>query len=380
MKALIVGGTGVISTAVVDEAVRQGVQITCINRGNNHGQTSNPDIETLHFDVRNREKAEKMLKGRSFDVIVDFVCFNANHARYSLDLFHDKCTQYVFISTDSVYKLQTDGRYSENCEQSNSEWDYSCQKAECEKIVIEYCKKVGLTYTIVRPSITYGNTRIPYGFMPSYGYHYTLIERILHDKPIITWNGGENVQTVMRVEDFASGMVGLWGNEKAFNEDFGICGEPVTWSEILNTIEDCVGKQVLRVDVPVSTIIHYFPSRKGEFIVDRATDHYVSNEKLKRAVPTFKLQYPLCKGVAETIRYYQEHNFIKGFDMEYDGQCDCLLNAVGINNAKFINYQKSSLLFNWMNYNKGMHPGNKFWEILTRIYMLPQRVLKKLAR
>lgn len=380
MKALIVGGTGVISTAVVDEAVRQGVQITCINRGNNYGQAPNHNIETLHFDVRNREKAEKMLNGRSFDVIVDFVCFNADHIRYSLDLFHDKCTQYIFISTDSVYKIQKDGRYNENCEQSNSEWDYSYQKAECEKIVIEYCKKVGLAYTIVRPSITYGNTRIPYGFMPSYGYHYTLIERILHDKPIITWNGGENVQTVMRVEDFASGMVGLWGNEKAFNEDFGICGEPVTWSEILNTIEDCIGKQILRVDVPVSTIINYFPSRKGEFIVDRAKDHYVSNEKLKRAVPTFKLQYPLCKGVAETIRYYQEHNFIKGFDMAYDGQCDCLLNAVGINNVKFINYQKSSILFNWISYNKGMHPGNKFWETLTRFYMLPQRVLKKLAR
>lgn len=47
MNALIVGGTGVISTAVVDEAVAQGVDVTCINRGNNHGNKLNPNVKGI---------------------------------------------------------------------------------------------------------------------------------------------------------------------------------------------------------------------------------------------------------------------------------------------------------------------------------------------
>ena len=93
MNVLIVGGTGVISTAVVNEAVNQGINVTCINRGNNHGMPSNPNVKTLHFDVRNRKLADQNLTGKYFDVVVDFICFNADHVRYSLDLFYDKCHQ-----------------------------------------------------------------------------------------------------------------------------------------------------------------------------------------------------------------------------------------------------------------------------------------------
>ena len=176
MKVLVVGGTGVISTAVVNEAVNQYIDVTCINRGNNYGQHSNPQAKTLHFDVRNLEVAQQYLKNTFYDVVVDFVCYNLAHLKKSLELFHDKCFQYVFISTDSVYKLRKDGHYDEDCEQSNPEWAYSYEKADCEKYLIDYCTEHHLTYTIVRPSITYGNTRIPYGLMPLYGYHYTLIE------------------------------------------------------------------------------------------------------------------------------------------------------------------------------------------------------------
>jgi len=241
MKVLIVGGTGVISSAVVNEAVKQGIDVTCINRGNNHGVTPNPQVTTMHFDVRNRNVADEFLSGKHYDVVVDFICFKADQIKYSLDLFKDKCSQYIFISTDSVYKLQKDGYYDETTPQSNPEWAYSFQKAECENIVRDFCGKNHINYTIVRPSITYGNTRIPYGFMPAYGYHYSIVERIKAGKPVVCWNDGQNKQTIMRVEDFAVGMVGLWGNEKAYNEAFGICGEVVTWDEVLKAIEEAIG-------------------------------------------------------------------------------------------------------------------------------------------
>lgn len=328
MNALIVGGTGVISTAVVDEAVAQGVDVTCINRGNNHGNKLNPNVKVMHFDVRNRAVADSQLAGKMYDVVVDFICFNADQVRYSLDLFHDKCKQYVFISTDSVYKLQKDGHYDETTPQSNPEWAYSYQKAECEEIVRTFCEEHDLIYTIVRPSITYGNTRIPYGLMPQYGYHGTLIERIKAGKPIVIWNQGKNYQTVMRVEDFASGMVGLWGNPQAYNNDYGICGDAVTWGQIIDAIEAKIEVKAIRVNVPVETIIKELPCRIGEFLVDRAEDHIVSNRKLREDVPAFTIKYDINKGVATTIDYYQNNNMLLGIDYQFDGQMDRVLSNV----------------------------------------------------
>lgn len=371
MKALIVGGTGVISSAVVNEAVAQGVDITCINRGINHGNKENPKVKYIHFDIRDKEFAIKKLKGYKFDVVVDFICYDTNQLLHSLDLFHDKCYQYIFISTDSVYKLREDGHYDENCPISNPEWSYSYQKSACEELLRTYCKQHNLIYTIVRPSITYGNTRIPYGLMPSYGYHYTLIERMKAGKPIVTWNKGKNFQTVMRVEDFATGMVGLWGNSKAYNNDFGICGEVVSWEQILCAIEEKVGINAVRVDVPVTKIIKELPSRKGEFLVDRAKDHIVSNLKLKAAVPLFVIKYSLKEGISATIDYYQSNDKLLGVDYKFDGQIDRLIHsALPDYKGRFIHYDSDNFLFHYVQYIMGRYEHSMifvFCNILKKI-------------
>lgn len=381
MKVLIVGGTGVISTAVVNEAVAQGIELTCVNRGNNHGNKLNPNVKAMHFDIRNRKVANEHLQGKFYDVVVDFICFNANQVRYSLDLFHDKCKQYVFISTDSVYKLQKDGCYDETTPQSNPEWAYSYQKAECEEIVRSFCKEHNLIYTIVRPSITYGNTRIPYGFMPAYGYHYTLIERIKAGKPIVTWNHGNNYQTVMRVEDFATGMVGLWCNPKAYNEDFGICGEPVTWSQILDAIEDKVGIKAERLDVPVETIIKALPERKGEFLVDRAEDHIVSNKKLRMAVSSYNLKYDIKKGISKTIDYYINNDKILGIDYRFDGQMDRVAaSLMGGGKIGYLNYEARNSLTNYTQYLIGRYENNILVRLLKFSINIVLRVVRKIMR
>lgn len=376
MKVLIVGGTGVISSAVVNEAVNQGIDLTCINRGNNYGQKENKGATILHFDVRDLKTAKEVLKNMHFDVVVDFVCYNISHLQKSLDLFHDKCSQYIFISTDSVYKLRKDGHYAEDCEQSNPEWAYSYEKAECEDYLVDFCSSHNLVYTIVRPSITYGNTRIPYGFMPLYGYHYTLIERIKAGKPIVTWNNGQNYQTMMRVEDFAFVMVGLWGNTQAYNQAVGICGEPSRWCDVLDTIDTIIGIKSKRVDVPIDNMISLYPQKRGEIIIDRAEDHIVSNEKMKKIIPSYKMNYSLYEGINKTIKYYQNNNNVLGIDYKFDGQIDRLLHMSGCYNLKFVNYEKTNFFSNYRHYLYGRYGHLKFVFIIEK----SERAVKKIKR
>lgn len=325
MKILIVGGTGLISTAVVNEAVSRGLDVTCIVRGRNHGNNLNPNVHLIKGNAFDVDFVRAALEGKFYDAVIDFIRGGIASIEGAYKTFHDKCKQYVYISTDSVYKLRKDGLYDESCEQSNPEWAYSYLKSDGEKRLRELCSDSEMKFTIVRPSITYGNTRIPYGYMPSYGYHYTFINRIKAGKPVVTWNNGQNHQTMMRVEDFAVGLVGLIGNDAAYNEDFGICGEPCKWDDVLCAVEQKTGRDIIRVDIPVDAFIKDQPERKGEFLIDRAEDHVVSHKKLDSAVPSFNLSYDIYTGVAATIDYYEKNNFVLGNDYKYDGMMDHLL-------------------------------------------------------
>ena len=71
MKALFIGGTGTISSAISSLAIEKGVELTLLTRSGNGPEGA----ERLICDVNDEDRAFSVLKGRSFDVVVDFVAF-----------------------------------------------------------------------------------------------------------------------------------------------------------------------------------------------------------------------------------------------------------------------------------------------------------------
>ena len=178
-------------------------------------------------------------------------------------------------------------------------------------------------YTIIRPCVTYGDTRIPYGIMPPYGYHWTLCARILAGKPIITWNGGQNRCNMTRVEDFAVGVVGLIGNPKAYNEAFNVCGDDVSsFNDVLNAMSEILDKEVYTIDISSEFYAKEIPYRAGELLGGRSLDTLNSNAKLKTVVPAFKQTYSLKEGIRKTINAYQTQNYQHGIDWKFEAETD----------------------------------------------------------
>ena len=64
MKVLIIGGTGCVSGSVVREAVKQGMQVTCINRGLSKAPGILEGVETLIADKNDTERIKDLLRGR----------------------------------------------------------------------------------------------------------------------------------------------------------------------------------------------------------------------------------------------------------------------------------------------------------------------------
>ena len=325
MKILLIGGTGVLSSAVTHEAVSQGMEVTMINRG----KRSIPEgVELIKADKDDLETIKGSLSGRQFDAVIDFLCYTDEATRKSVEFYKDYTHQYFFISSCAVYNTAVLNGEPAN-EESPKElpiWKYSIDKWASEQLLVSLLKDSDTHYTIIRPCVTYGDTRIPYGIMPPYRYHWTLIGRILSGKPVITWNKGRNRCNMTRVEDFAVGVVGLIGNPKAFNEAFNVCGdEAPTFKDVLDCISEIIGHPIITIDIDPQFYGNAFPSKRGEIVGGRAIDTVNSNKKLKEAVPAFKQKYSLREGIKKTIDAYQSQSYQLGIDWKFDATTDRII-------------------------------------------------------
>ena len=360
MKLLIIGGTGVLSYAVAQEAIKQGIDVTCINRGISKAQQLPDNIKVITADYRNEVDLRKKIEGLYFDAVIDVLCYTEKDIDYSVSLFKSICRQYIFISSCAVYnKGKGDYYCTEDSELVNPIWDYSINKVKCEKKLIALAEKEGFIYTIVRPAVTYGNTRIPYGITPPYGYHGTLMQRILHHKPIILWDNGETYSTITHVDDFAVGLVGLLGNPKAFNQAFHIVGDNrYHWKDVIITMGEILGVEPVFFNMAKEEYAEEIPLRKGELLGGRGINQLLDNSKIKRAVPGFKSTISLKEGLSRTIEYYQNHNYVKGIDWKFDAETDrvikkwCKIKTIDFNqyNISFIDYFGNATLQDKMQY------------------------------
>lgn len=382
MRLLLVGGTGVLSSAVASEALKKGISVTMINRGNRKAVEG---AEVIVCDCHKYGELLKRLEGQWFDAIIDFLCYSEGELVKSFEVYSRFTGQYIFISSCAVYAKGTPSLKQEHFPKPNKLWFYSIAKWNCEQRLAALAKVADCRWTVIRPAITYDNTRIPYGISPKYGFHWTLCARILSGKPIITWNGGKNVYNMLRVEDFAVGAVGLIGNEKAYGEAFNICGDQTpSFKEVLDEVASYVGKEAITVDVTPEFYARELPERAGEILGGRAKDATNSNAKIKSVVPAFRQTIFLKDGVKKTLDAYKAQNFQKGIDWNFDAQTDrivakwCRENGVSARkyNLEFVNYIGTATFRDRLHYMQIRYRG-RIW---TRVLGISARIVWNLAR
>ena len=86
MKALFIGGTGLISTAVSKLAIERGWDLTLFNRGQHiHGIPEGANIVTV--DINDDEAVRRAMEGKHYDVIAQWIAFKPERVARDIDLF-----------------------------------------------------------------------------------------------------------------------------------------------------------------------------------------------------------------------------------------------------------------------------------------------------
>ncbi|MDR0399445.1 MAG: NAD-dependent epimerase/dehydratase family protein [Treponema sp.] len=329
MKALIIGGTGTISTDMVKFAIAQGWDMTLVNRGR-RGKQIPPEAEHIECDARDEGAMKRALEGRYYDVVVNFIGFLPEQIEQDIRVFDGKCAQYIFISTCCVYQ-KPDGRWltTESTPLRNVNSLYGQRKIACEETLNRAYREKNFPVTIVRPNWTYCLGTIPFVFT-SWHSPWTLVDRLERGLPIIIPGDGQARFTITHAADFAVGLVGLMGNYHALGHAFHITGEEaLTWNQYLELLERIVGVKASVVHVPTDLIVRLLPHVHDDIAGDKSVDFLFDNTKLRQFVPGFNPRISYYEGVKASIDYLRARPELHTIDGDYVANYDKVLSVYG---------------------------------------------------
>jgi nucleoside-diphosphate-sugar epimerase len=325
MKVLFIGGTGIISTASTQLAAERGIELTLLRRGH-RGAELPVNVRTITADIHDEAAVEAALGSEKFDAVVDWIAFTPEHVERDIRLFQGRTNQFIFISSASAYQRPV-GHFliTESSPLCNPYWQYSRDKIACEEILLKAYREEGFPVTIVRPSLTYGETQIPLA-VNSWLKSFTAIDRMRKGKKVIVPGDGSSLWVITHNSDFAQGLVGLLGHRQAIGHAFQITSDEVlTWDQIYNITAQAAGVEAQIVHIASDFIGACMPEEVGSLTGDKASSVVFDNAKIKRFVPGYCAKVPFAQGIQRTIDWFDADPRRPQIDEELNAQWDKLI-------------------------------------------------------
>jgi nucleoside-diphosphate-sugar epimerase len=327
MKVLFIGGTGNISMACTRLALERGIDLTLLTRGRRSIPLPS-GAETLTADIDDAVAVSQALAGASFDAVVDWIAFEPAHVERDIALFRGRTRQYIFISSASAYqKPATSYLITESTPLANPYWDYAQRKIACEDRLMRAYREEGFPITIVRPSLTYGDSQIALA-VNSWTKSYTVVDRMRQGKKVIVPGDGSSLWVITHNTDFAKGLVGLLAREQAIGHAFHITSDEVMcWDQWYRLTAEASGVEPHLVHIPSDFIAACVPEARGGLLGDKAVSVVFDNTKIKRFVPGYCATVPFTQGIRRTIAWFDADPARRQIDDQANTLWDKLLEA-----------------------------------------------------
>lgn len=331
-RALFIGGTGTISLSIVRRLVTLDWDVWTLNRGSRHDVLP-AEVHQIHADAYDEEETKEALKGLHFDTVCEFIAYSVPDAEKDIRIFSGMTDQYIFISSASAYQKPLDSPYiTEDTPLENPFWEYSRSKKACEERLFAEYEANGFPVTVVRPSHTYDDRKIPVAIHGKKG-SWQVVKRMIEGKKVLVPGDGKTLWTLTWCEDFAVGFTGLMGRKEAIGKAFQITGdESLTWDQILSLVADAVGGVYRPCHVPSDLLgkagRKYGYDYTGELLGDKANTVIFVNDRLKQLVPGMKTRVPFSEGVKRCAARILSDASLQVEDPDFDAFSDRVAKAM----------------------------------------------------
>jgi nucleoside-diphosphate-sugar epimerase len=322
MKVLVMGGTGVISRAIVGQLLAKQHEVTLYNRGSKSSLFAG-QVRQIVGDRADRETFKTRLQQKSFDAVIDMICFSEPDAHSTVETFRDRVQQIIICSSIAAYKrpYQT----VPVREDAESLWEdpmfpYAFNKAAVDRYLQAMIRDHGLPITIIRPSLTFGSGCANFGVLRQ---NYGVIERIRAGKPMVMCGDGNNPWSFTFVPDLAKAFVGAVGNPRTFGQHYHATSEERTmWKDLYLEIGKIFNKEVHLFHLPSQVLCHAAPNLCAHLYYEKTYAGLFDNSKVRRDISEFQPTISLNQGLRSLISWFEAES--KAIDPEKDALEDKL--------------------------------------------------------
>ena len=329
MKVLFIGGTGLISSACTELAMRRGMELTILTRSISNKYPIPDGVHLLKADIHaDPAQLANVLGDQNYDVVVDWLAYTPMDIERDLSLFAGKTGQFFFISSASAYqKPPAFYLITEETPLENPYWQYSRNKIACERRLMQAHSESGFPVTIIRPSLTYGPSQLPL-CVNSWEHPYTIINRMRQGKKVIVPGDGTSLWVCTWNGDFAVGLLGLFGNPAAIGEAFHITSDEVLcWNQLFEQTGRALALTPQLIHIPADLLAAWNDAFTGSLIGDKINSVVFDNSKIKKFVPEFDCKVTWAVGVKRTIAWFDADPIRQTIDHDADLKWDKIIST-----------------------------------------------------
>src|SRR6478609_8779958 len=282
MKVLLIGGTGLISTGIVESLLGRGAELTLFNRAQR--RASPPGAVTIVGDRNAPRDFEARFEHERFDVVIDMICFAPSQAEATVRAFAGRTAQLIFCSTVCTYGVDIPSSVLvDETFPLRPVSDYARNKVACEQIFARASAAGQFALTIVRPSNTYGPGA---PLIDQMEFDSVVWDRVERGLPVLCAGDGIGLWQSTHRRDVGRFFAYAAGNSRTYDQAFNATRDRVfTWRDYYREAAQALDTRAELVMVPAGWVVGKNP-RRFAFLNEITRYHGAySSLKAKAAVP-----------------------------------------------------------------------------------------------
>jgi UDP-glucuronate 4-epimerase len=307
---LVTGGAGFIGSHLCEHLLRSDHKVVCVDNFNNFydpgikeqnisALMNNEDFSLVRADIRDKAGMAEIFKENNPDLVIHLAAMpgvrpsiinpfhyydvNVNGTLTVLETMRRfNVSRMIFASSSSVYGNNAKIPFSESDPVDSPISPYASSKRACELLCSTYHSLYRFEISCLRFFTVYGPRQ-----RPDLAIH-SFTNKIIDDKPIQIYGDGNSFRDYTYIDDVLQGIGNSISRLKGFNIYNIGESRKVLLSEVIETLEDALGKKAIK---------EFLPFQAGDV---NAT--YADISKAMRELD-YKPSFEFKKGIAEFIRW-----------------------------------------------------------------------------
>ena len=248
MHVFVIGGTGFISSRMVDMLLSSGHSVDMLTRGvSKNNLTDRKGLTHIIGDRNVKNDLVSAMGSKKYDAVYDMIAFEPAHTEGAIRACKGKTARFIHCSTISVYMIsdqitcpvtidQDDRPIMPFWPQNPFGMDYGIHKRECEELLWAHHDPVNFPVTVLRPTFVSGP-----GDPARRDYFW--IQRIMDGGPLLVPGSGDIAFQQVYVDDVARAFAAMLDTEKTKGKKYNVAAEEMySLKEYLIRLAELLGK------------------------------------------------------------------------------------------------------------------------------------------